>query len=207
MPESERDERREDATASEASRDNEGPKDEAAASYPAHVRSVFFSPDAFFEPSHRSERGHALIDLAVYAVAVYVAALFARITGYTSWGFEFGYLIDAGKTVLTIGLPLACAVFAFATFGRRGGKSHSTGFFLEKLGAALLLPALLLFVAIVLDLLDIRVHGWLRGLSSAFVYIAVFAFAYRYATAGRLTVAAGFLAAFYLLYRLMALLF
>lgn len=148
-----------------------------------------------------------MIDLAVYAAAVYLAALFARFTGYTGWDFEFGYFLDAGKSVLTIGIPLACAVFALAAYGQRSGDSRSTGFYLEKFGAGLLLPAALLLGAIVFDILDIRIHSWLRGLSNAFVYVVIFTFAYRYATSGRLMIAAGFLAGFYVLYRLLALLF
>lgn len=193
--------------ASEASSKGAASKHGGTDGYVDHVRAIFSSPDAFFEASHRSDRGHALIDLVVYASAVFLASLFARITGYSGWGFEFAYLVDAGKSVLTIGLPLAGAVFAFAAYGARSGKSHSADFYLEKLGGALLLPALLLFAAIVLDLLDIRIHAWLRGLSSAFVYVVVFTFAYRYATPGRLVVAASFLAGFYILYRLLALLF
>ena len=207
MTEHSQDKDREKADASlRADHDATPPKDEAAG-YLAHVRSVFQSPDEFFDDGHRSDRGYALIDLAVYAVAVYLAALFARITGYSGWGFEFGYLLDAAKSVLTIGISLACAVFALSAWAQRSEKPHSTGFFLEKLGASLLLPALLLLAALVLDLLDIRIHSWLRGLSVAFVYVAVFAFAYRYATPGRLMIAAGFLAGFYVLYRLLALLF
>lgn len=207
MTESKHDEGRETAEASDSSRDDAPPQHDDTDSYPDHVRSVFSSPDAFFEESHRSDRGHAFIDLVVYAGALYLAALFARITGYSGWGFEFGYVLDALKSVLTIGIPLACAVFALSAYGRRNGNSHSTGFYMEKLGAGLLLPALLLFGAIVLDLLDIRIHTWLRGLASAFVYVMVFSFAYRYATPGRLTIAAGFLAGFYILYRLLGLLF
>lgn len=178
-----------------------------ASNYLDHVRSIFSSPDAFFETSRRSERGHALIDLAVYAAAVFMAALFARITGYSGWDFEFGYLIDAVKGVLTIGIALAGAIAGLSVYGNRAGKSHSTSFYIEKLGGGLLLPALLLLLAIPLDLLDIRIHSWFRGLSMAFVYVLIFTLAYRFATAGRLKAAAGFLAGFYALYRLLALLF
>ena len=150
MTEHSQDEDREKAEASlRADHDVTAPKDEAAG-YLAHVRSVFQSPDEFFDDGHRSDRGYAVIDLAVYAVAVYLAALFARITGYSGWGFEFGYLLDAAKSVLTIGISLACAVFALSAWAQRSERPHSTGFFLEKLGASLLLPALLLLAALVL---------------------------------------------------------
>lgn len=206
MSEREQNESREGAEASETPRDESGPEHGGAEGYVDHVRSVLLSPDTFFEARHRSDRTHALIDLAIYAGAVYLAALFARITGYSGWGFEFVYLVDAGKSLLAIGIPLACLVFAYSTYSQRSEKSHSTNFFLEKLGAGLLLPALLLLAALLLDLLDIRMHAWFRGLSFVFVYVVVFAFAYRYATSGRLTIAAAFLAGFYILYRLLGLL-
>lgn len=176
-------------------------------SYIDHVRKALLSPDTFFETGHRSDSGHAMLDVAIYAGVVFLAALFARITGYSSWDFEFGYLLDALKGVLTIGIALAAAVAGLGAYGSRIGTSHSTGFYLEKLGAGLLLPAVLLLAAIGLDILDARIHTWFRGLSVAFVYVLVFGLAYRYAAPGRLKVAAGFLAGFYILYRLLALLF
>jgi hypothetical protein len=204
MPNSKQDQSNEpDAENSGASED----APDSAASYAGHVRAVFSSPDAFFGLDHRSDRGHALIDLVVYATAVFLAALFARITGYSGWGFEFGYLMDAAKGVLTIGIALAGATFGLSAYGARSGHSQSTGFYIEKLGGGLLLPAVLLLAAMLLDILDIRIHAWFRGLSMTFVYVLIFGFAYRYAAPGRLKAAAGCLAGFYVLYRLMALLF
>jgi hypothetical protein len=176
-------------------------------SYTDHVQKALLSPDTYFETGHRSDRSHAMLDVAIYAGVVFLAALFARITGYSSWDFEFGYLLDAAKGVLTMGIALAAAVAGLGAYGSRAGASHSTGFYLEKLGAGLLLPAILLLAAIGLDILDARIHTWFRGLSVAFVYVLVFGLAYRYAAPGRLKVAAGFLASFYILYRLLALLF
>lgn len=195
-----------DTETAESSQDTPSVPDPASG-YLDHVRAIFSSPDAFFEVDHRSDRGHALIDLAVYAAVVFLAALFARITGYSGWDFEFSYLIDAVKSVLTIGIALAGAVAGLNLYARRSGDSHSTGFYLEKLGGGLMLPALMLVAALVLDILDVRIHTWLRGLSMAFVYVLIFAFAYRYATPGRLKLAAAFLGGFYVLYRLLVLLF
>lgn len=205
--ESRREAGREHGSEAEVSSESASATSNGMDGYAGHVRHVLSSPDAFFASGYRSDRGHALIDLGVYGVAVFLAALIARITGYSGWDFEFGHLVDALKSVLTIGIALAVAVGGLVVYGGRGGKSQSTGFYLEKLGAALLVPAVLLLAAIVFDVLDIRIHAWLRGLSVAFVYVLVFGFAYRYAAPGRLTVAAGFLAGFYLLYRLLALLF
>jgi len=190
-----------------ASERNSAGANAGSESYTDHVRQALLSPDTYFEAGHRSDRSHAVLDVAIYAGVVFLAALFARITGYSGWDFEFGYLLDAAKGVLTIGIALAAAVAGLGAYGSRVGTSHSTGFYLEKLGAGLLLPAILLVAAIGLDILDARIHAWFRGLSVAFVYVLVFGLAYRYAAPGRLKVAAGFLAGFYILYRLLALLF
>jgi hypothetical protein len=157
------------------------------------------------------ERSHAVIDFAVYFSAVFLAALFARVIGYSGWDFEFGYVIDAIKGVLTIGIPIAAAIFALNALDGRGGGasvgSRSLEFYLSKFGAALLLPAVLLIGAIVLHLLDIRIHTWLRGLAMAYVYVLVFMLAYGFAMRGKLRNSILFLAGFYLAYRLLALLF
>lgn len=176
-------------------------------SYTDHVCQALLSPDTFFETGHRSDKSHAMLDVAIYAGALFLAALIARITGYSGWDFEFGYLLDAGKGALTMGIALAAAVAGLGVYGSRAGTSHSTEFYLEKLGAGLLLPAVLLLAAIGLDILDARIHTWFRGLSVAFIHVLVFALAYRYGAPGRLKVAACFLAGFYILYRLLALLF
>lgn len=191
-----------------------GPDDSAEAAadgkagrYVDHARAVFTSPDTVFDAKRRGDRGHAFIDLSIYFVAVFLAALVARITGYAGWDLEFGYFIDALKSVLTIAIPLGLVILALDRFGSGTDSSRSTDFYLEKVAAGLLLPALLLVGASVLDLLDVRIHGWLRGLSMAFVYVLVFLAAYDYATPRRLKTAAAFLAGFYIVYRLLALLF
>ncbi|MGK7294419.1 MAG: hypothetical protein ACNS61_01160 [Candidatus Wenzhouxiangella sp. M2_3B_020] len=175
--------------------------------YIDHVRSVLTAPDAVFDANRRGDRGHAVIDMGIYLAAVFLAALIARVTGYAGWDFEFGYIIDAVKSVLTIGIPIGLAIFALNYFGSGAGESRSTDFYFEKIAAGLVLPALLLLGAVILDLLDIRIHGWLRGLSMAFIYVLVFLAAYGYCAPGKLKTAAAFLAGFYIVYRLLALLF
>lgn len=184
-----------------------GDSGSTADGYIAHVRRVLTEPDMFFGADYRDDRGQALIDLGIFLIAVFLAAVIARVTGYSGWDFEFGYVIDAIKQVLTIGIPIGAAIFALDSFGKRSGNRRSIDFYLEKFGAGLILPALLLLGALVLDLLDIRIHSWFRGLSMAFIYALVFGLAYAYAAPGKLKIAAAFLTGFYLIYRLIALLF
>jgi len=179
--------------------------------YLDHVRKALIHPDSILPVDSAGDRGHAIIDLSVYFAAVFLASLFARVIGYSAWDFEFGYVVDAVKGVLTIGIPVGAAIFALNAWGGgRGpesGPARSLDFYLSKFGAGLLLPAVLLIGAIALHMLDIRIHTWLRGLAMAYVYVLVFMLAYGFAMPGKLRNALLFLAGFYLAYRLLALLF
>lgn len=197
----------EESSSSDPGSSDEGSAKESEASYIDHVRDVLLQPDKALTGDKAGDSGHAIIDLAVYFGAVFVAALFSRVIGYSGWDLEFGYLIDAVKGVLTIGIPLGLAIFALHTWGDKSGESRSMAFYMSKMGAGLLLPAVLLLAAVVLHLLDIRIHTWLRGLAMAYVYVLVFLLAYGFAMPGKLRNAIMFLAGFYVVYRLLALLF
>jgi hypothetical protein len=175
--------------------------------YVEHVREVLTDPDRFFDSRHRSGRGEALIDLAGFALVYFLAAVVARTFGFYGFEFDFGHLVDGFKSILVLALPLAGLVFAWAWQGGRNGAQAAPGFYLEKLGGALLLPALLLAVAIVLDVFGARIHVWFRGAAMTFVSIGVFAMTYAYAAPGKLRAAAVFTFGFYIVYRLLVLLF
>lgn len=191
----------------ESKANNEGRVESPESSYIGHVRQVLVQPDEALTGERAGETRHAIIDLSVYFGAVFLASLFARVIGYSGWDFEFGYVVDAVKGVLTIGIPIGLAIFALNAWGAKSGESRSMEFYLAKFGAGLLLPAVLLMGAIVLHVLDIRIHTWLRGLAMAYVYVLVFLLAYGYAMPGKLRNAILFLAGFYVAYRLLALLF
>ena len=179
----------------------------AAGGYVAHIRAVLTEPDRFFGKDHRSGRSEAITDLAVFGAACFLAAVVARAFGFSGFQFEFGHLVHGFKSLLVLALPLAGLVFAWAWQGGRAGGQTAPGFYLEKLGGALLLPALLLVVAIVLDIFGARIQVWFRGAAMAFVYIGVFAMTFAYAAPGKLKTAAAFTLGFYIAYRLLVLLF
>ena len=182
------------------------PKKESSG-YVEHVVQVLTEPDRFFDSGHRSDRSEAMIDLAVFATAYFLAAVVARAFGFSGFDLDFGHFIDGFKSLLVLALPLAGLVFAWSWQGGRAGGQETPGFYVEKLGGALLLPALLLVLAIVLDMIDARIHSWFRSMAIAFVYIGVFAMTYAYAAPGKLKTAAIFTAGFFIAYRLLVLLF
>ena len=179
----------------------------AADGYVGHVLAVLKGPDQFFASSHRSEKAHAVIDLAGFLLIFFLAAVIARMTGYSGFDFEFGYILDGIKSALAIGIPIAGLLFALNWQAGRSGGKVSLDFYMEKFGGALVLPCLLLIVAILLDIVDIRIQSWFRGMAMVFVWIGVFATTYAYAAPGRLRTAAIFTVGFYLVYRLLILLF
>lgn len=191
----------------ESKASEEGRPDTPESSYIGHVQDVLLQPDKALTADAVGERSHAIIDLAVYFGAVFFASLVARVIGYSGWGFEFGYVMDAFKGVLTIAMPIAAVIFALHTWGSKAGQPRSLDFYVSRVGAGLLLPALLLTGAIVLNMLDIRIHTWLRGLAMAYVYVLVFMLAFGFAMPGKLRNAILFLGGFYVAYRLLALLF
>lgn len=176
---------------------------DAAKGYVGHVQEVLTQPDRFFDANHRSGNTNAMIDLGGFLAVFFLASVVARTFGYSGFDFEFGHLLDGIKAVLVIGIPIGALVFAWNALG----KTRGLDFYMEKFGGALVLPCLLLIVAIVLDVLDIRIQSWFRGLAIVFVYIGVFAITYAHAAAGKVRTAVLFTAGFYILYRLLGLLF
>jgi len=179
----------------------------ATEGYIEHVREVVTAPDAFFDPGTRSNTLFGYISMAAFLVLVLLESLFGRIARFSNWSFEFSYVIQALKTTLTIGIAIAAVLLVLNWQAGRGDGRASFAFYVEKFGAALILPSLLLVLTIPLELLDITIHSWFRGAALILVYVAVFMMSYWYVAPKRLNIAVIFLIGFYFVYRLLRLLF
>lgn len=175
--------------------------------YLEHVRQVFMAPDTYFHDSTIASRTFGLISTGIFLGLLFMQSLITRVTRFSSWRFEFEFLIQAFKVALAIAIPMAALVFVLKWYGDRGDQGHTLDFHIGKFGSMLLLPCLLLAVAIPLNILDVTIDSWLRGLSITFIYLAVFLMTYLYAAPGKLKAAVVFTAGFYLAYRLLLLLF
>lgn len=196
-----------DSTESEQSPGSTETIQQTAEGYFSHVKEVLSNPDGFFREESRTAKLNGPISLGVFLVLYFLQYLVGRITGYGDWGFQFSYMIDAIKQTLAIAIPIAAVIFALKWQAGRAEGSDSLDFHIEKFGAALILPSLLLIVAIPLDILDIRIHAWFHGAAMVFVYIAVFMTCYLFAAARQLVMPVLFTLAFYIFYRLVLLLF
>lgn len=176
---------------------------EAASNYFTQLLALFRDPDAFFTDAYHGQKLFGLINLAGLVVIVALVGFVQR-AGFG--GVDFGDLVGGIKWALALGVPLGALLFAYPWYAKKQDRTLEMDFLLEKLGGAVALSAVLLLLAIPLDLLDITLHSWFRGASLAFIYIAVFMTAYWYVAPRRIAVATVSTLAFYAAYRLINLL-
>lgn len=175
---------------------------EVGANYFAHLKEVLLKPDAYFTDAEHGHKVLGLIDLAALVVLVALASMIQQ-AGYGR--FDFGDVLGGMKQGLALAVPLAAVLFIFPWYAKQQGQSLSIDFMIEKLGAAVALSAVLVLLAIPLDLLDIDLHSWFRGAAMILVYVAVFMMSYLYVAPNRLGVATVSLIGFYFVYRLVGL--
>lgn len=179
-----------------------GSASEVASNYFTQLVALFKDPDDYFSDSYHGNKLFGLINLGVLLVAVVLAGFVQR----ASYGsLDFGDFGGGLKSALALAVPLAALLFAYPWYAKREGNELSLDFMIEKLGGAVALPALLILVGMLLNLVDIRIHSWFHGAGTALIYIAAFVLAYRYVAPNRLAVATIAFIAFYFLYRLVGL--
>jgi len=176
-------------------------------SYIEHVRSVLSDPDTHFADRKSVSRVHGLISLGLGFGLLYFNGIITQVTRFSSWRFEFGFLINSFKVVLTIAIPVAAALFALHWLGKRAERGPALDLLIARYGAWFLAPAALVAAAIPLNLLDIAVSGWLRGAALVLIWLGLFLMSYWYAAPGKLRPAVLTTVAAYLGYRLLILLF
>lgn len=175
---------------------------ETASNYFAHLKNLLLRPDEFFTDVYHGHKLFGLVHMAALVVFIALAGFVQR----ASYGsLDFGDLLGGIKIGLAFAIPLAALLFVYPWYARQQGQELTMDFLIEKLGAGTALPALLVLVAIPLNLLDITLHTWFRAMGLNLVYIAVFMIAYWYVAPKRLTVATLAAIGFYFAYRLINL--
>lgn len=175
---------------------------ETASNYFAHLKDLLLRPDEFFTDAYHGQKLFGLVHMVALVVLIALAGFVQR----ASYGsLDFGDLLGGIKLGLAFAIPLAALLFIYPWYARQQGQELTMDFLIEKLGAATALSALLILVAIPLNLLDITLHSWFRAMGLNLVYIAVFMIAYWYVAPKRLTVATLAAIGFYFAYRLINL--
>jgi hypothetical protein len=196
-----------ESASSESTGTGQGTSTISAEGYLAEVREVLTEPDGYFARQSGGSQVNGLLTAGLFFAMLYVHSVVTRITRFSSWRFEFEFLIHAFKTTLAVALPLIAVIFALKWFEGRSGDARPLEFYIARFGALLILPTLMVALAIPLNLFDIALHGWLRGGALILVYLAVFLVSYWYAAKDQLRVAVLFTLGFYFTYRLLMLLF
>ncbi len=194
---------REEKQEPERSTEREGTDfNETASNYLAHLKGLLLRPDEFFTDTYHGQKLFGMVHMAALVVLIAFAGFVQRAhIGSVS----FGDLLGGIKFGLAFAIPLAALLFIFPWYARQQGQTLTMDFLIEKLGAALALPAIMVLVAIPLNLLDITIYSWFRSMGLNLIYIAVFMTAYWYVAPKRLHVAALSAIGFYFAYRLIAL--
>lgn len=175
---------------------------ETASNYFAHLKNLLLKPDEFFTDTYHGQKLFGLAHMVALVVLIALAGFVQR----TSYGsVDFGDLLGGIKLGLAFAIPLAGLLFVYPWYARQQDQELTMDFVIEKLGAATAFSALLILVAIPLNLLDITLHSWFRAMGLNLVYIAVFMIAYWYVAPKRLTVATLSVIGFYFAYRLINL--
>lgn len=175
---------------------------ETASNYFAHLKNLLLKPDEFFTDAYHGQKLFGLIHMIALVVLIALAGFVQR---SQIGSVSFGDLLGGIKFGLAFAIPLAALLFIFPWYARQQGQTLTLDFLIEKLGAALALSALMVLVAIPLNLLDITLYSWFRSMGLNLIYIAVFMTAYWYVAPKRLHVATLSAIGFYFAYRLIAL--
>lgn len=175
---------------------------ETASNYFAHLKNLLLKPDEFFTDAYHGQKLFGLIHMIALVVLIALAGFVQR---SQIGSVSFGDLLGGIKFGLAFAIPLAALLFIFPWYARQQGQTLTLDFLIEKLGAALALSALMVLVAIPLNLLDITLYSWFRSMGLNLIYIAVFMTAYWYVVPKRLHVATLSAIGFYFAYRLIAL--
>jgi hypothetical protein len=186
--------------------DDEAREMTAQTAFPAWVMTIFQRPDEFFDKQYRGQKLFGLVTMGTLIVLIAMSSFVQRLAMTSSSGFRLSWLLNGIKFGLSFAIPIAALMFVLKWYSARQQSGFGLDFFLEKFGAAMALPSVLIAIAIPLNLLGITMHGWFRGSGLFFIYIAVFMMSYLYAAPAQIKPAVVFSLGFYFAYRLIWLL-
>ncbi len=175
-------------------------------SYPQYLAALYQRPDELLDDTARGLKLFGLINMTALVVLIALSSFVQRIALTTTSGVRFSWLVNGIKFGVSFAIPIAIVLFAFQWYAKRQGRNDTLDFYIEKFGTAMALPAVLVAIAIPLNLLGITMHSWFRGSGLFFIYIGVFLTSYLFVAPQRLKVAVVFTLAFYFAYRLIWLL-
>ncbi|WP_339226931.1 hypothetical protein NSQ77_15400 [Oceanobacillus sp. FSL K6-2867] len=189
----------------EVAADNKG-KEGQLGNYFQYVVQVIKNPDYILSDETQGKQQFGLITLIAFLGLI----LLSNIVGIFTYLDALRYLgfsdyFDYFERTLAYGAALALLIFVFKNVANKNGKAYDLNFFFEKLGAMLVVPAILLIVSIPLELVDITIYSWFSSLAYTFLYLSIFLISYFFVAKNNLKTAVLFVAGFYFVYRVIYL--
>lgn len=180
---------------------------DATSDYFDHAAKVVTQPDDYFHHDKGASLRLGLINFAVFLSITFLYTFLVQVTRFSSWTFKFGHFTSGIRSVLAIGVPLAVAIYVLRWLaGKRNGATGSTSYFVEKVGAILIVPSLLLAAALVLRIPGFDLYSWFRSAGLIAVYAGIFLLGYLHCEKNRIATATVVMIGFYFAYRLMLVL-
>lgn len=174
--------------------------------YFQYVKQVLKDPDHVLSDETQSKQQFGLITLIAFLGLI----LLSNIVGIFTYLDALRYLgfsdyFDYFERTIAYAAALALLMFVFKNVANKNGKTYDLNFFFEKLGALLVVPAILLIVSIPLELVDITIYSWFSSLAYTFLYLSIFLISYFFVAKNNLKTAVLFVAGFYFVYRVIFL--
>lgn len=171
--------------------------------YVQYIVQTLKKPEDILSDKFNAKHQFGLVTIIAFLVLILISNLLALIPQkeyLEFYGFKdyFAYF----NSTISYALALILLLLVFKNQAAKTGTPYEINFFLEKLGAFLVLPCILLLASIPLELLDVTIHFWLSSLATTLLYVSVFMISYLYIARQNIKTATIFLAGFYILYRL-----
>lgn len=174
--------------------------------YFQYVLQAIKDPEHLLSNKAQGKHQFGLFTLIAFIVLVLLSSIvgiFGYLDSLSYFGFSdyFNYFERAISYAVALGLVL----LMFKNIAEKNGNTYDLNFFIEKLGALLVIPSVLLVVSLPLEIVDITIHSWFSGLAYTFLYLSIFLISYLFIAKNNLKTAVLFVAGFYFVYRIIYL--
>lgn len=172
-------------------------------SYVQYIIQTIKNPEDILSDKFKAKHQFGLITMIAFLILILISNLVGLIpqSDYLEY-YGFSDYFTYFNSAISYALALFILLFVFKNNAAKTGTPYEMNYFLEKLGAFLVIPSILLLISIPLQLLDITIHYWLSSLATTILYVGVFMISYLYVARNNIKTALIYLAGFYIAYRL-----
>lgn len=185
---------------------NNGGKNSPDINYFDFILQTIKNPSDILSNESKGYYTYGLINIGIFILLIMFNSLLGSVF-YLSrirWGFDI--IFGSFSRGIAYAVAITLVILVFKHFANKQGESYDFTFFIEKLGAVMIIPSILLLLSIPLNIMDATIYNWLSSLAATFLYISVFMISYLFVNRNNLQVASLIFIGFYIVYRLVYLL-